>query len=236
MMSDRVPFVFKNVERADLVLVEGIDDARFFTALLRQLDRTDVQVARIRGKEKIRRFLKDTLAKDQGIRQLRKLGIVRDADSCASSTFQSLHGALRDAGLPAPSRTWGIAVREQLSVSLAILPDESFTGNLEALCLRSVECEPEFPCVDQYVNCLTNAGVPIQEHHRAKVKLLTYLAGRPRKLTNEETDDLEKRRKSGLRLGEAAEAGVWDWNSPAFAQITDFLSKLYSPPPTNQPE
>ena len=235
-MLDRDPFVFKNVERADLLPVEGIDDARFFTALLRQLERTDVQVARARGKDNIRQFLINTLAKDQKFRQLRKLGIVRDADTSASSTLQSLHGALLDAGLPAPSRTWETAVREHLSVSLAILPDESSTGNLESLCLRSVEGEPEFPCVDQYFNCLSRVGIPMEEHHRAKVKLFAYLAGRPRKLTNENSNESEKRRKSGLRLGEAAEAGVWNWNSPSFAQIIDFLRNLYPPLSVNQPE
>ena len=62
------------------------------------------------------------------------------------------------------------------------------------------------------------------DHGLAKTKVHTYLA------VGIDGKD------PGLRLGEAAEAGVWDWNSPAFAQITDFLSKLYSPPPTNQPE
>ena len=235
-MSDSGPFDFKNVEKADLLLVEGIDDARFFTALLRQLDRTEVQVARVRGKDRIRRFLIDTLVKDQGIRQLQRLGIVRDADTSALFTFQSLYGALRDAGLPAPKGPWEIVAKQGLRVSLAILPDENSTGNLESLCLRSVESEPELSCVDKYVNCLTNVGVPMEEHHKSKVKLFAYLSGRPRKLTSEESDELNKRRKSGLRLGEAADAGVWDWNSPAFAQLADFLLELFTPFPYNQPD
>lgn len=94
------------------------------------------------------------------------------------------------------------------------MPDGSSQGNLEDLCIRSIESSLDSTCVDQYVQCRVNAGAQIANNRLAKSKAYAYLAvGR---------DNAEP----GLRLGEAAEAGVWDWNSSAFQRIRDFLQNL----------
>lgn len=43
MITRRSAFHFDDVEYETLLLVEGIEDARFFNAILRQLGRTNVQ-------------------------------------------------------------------------------------------------------------------------------------------------------------------------------------------------
>ena len=223
-MPGKAPFVFDDVEGDVLLLVEGIEDARFFRAFLRWLGKTDVQIAHVGGKDEFRPFLINTLRNAQSLNQLRRLGIVRDADKSATSALQSLQNALVAARFPALSQALTVAQSNGLAVSLAILPDGESVGDLEELCLHSIDNTPEFACVGKYIECRVREGAQMADHRLAKTKVHTYLA------VGIDGKD------PGLRLGEAAEAGVWDWNSPAFAQITDFLSKLYSPPPTNQPE
>ena len=215
MTPRKRPFHFDSrVEQESLLLVEGIEDARFFTAMAHQLNRTDLQIVTVGGKENFRSFLVSTLLKSDNFSRLRRLGIVRDADSSAQSTLQSLQNALNHAQLPAPSRAWEPEQAGHLTVSLAILPDGSSQGNLEDLCLRSIQNSPESTCVDQYVGCRVSTGAHIAENRLAKSKVHAYLAvGK---------DGAEP----GLRLGEAAEAGVWDWGSPAFQPILNFLQNL----------
>lgn len=64
-------------------------------------------------------------------------------------------------------------------------------------------------CVDRYLFCRNPAIVP--KSKRSKAKLHTYLA-----VADE----------PGRRLGEAADANVWDWDSPALGQLAAFLGQL----------
>jgi hypothetical protein len=136
--------------------------------------------------------------------------------------LKSVQQALTNAGLPAPSRVWEPKEKDGLTVSIAILPDGFSNGDLESLCLSSIE-PAMLRCVDDYIDCLQNTGPQIAAHRLAKARVFTYLAaGTIRTTENNETS----RRRPGLRLGEAAESGVWDWSSAAFVQVAEFLRKL----------
>ncbi len=212
-MTNRRSFRFKDVTNETLLLVEGIDDALFFRALLGHLGRTNIQVAYVGSWNQFRPVLM-MLRKAPNFALLRRLGIVRDADLSAKSTLQSLSHALTDAQLPSPHRPWEVLDEGRLAVSLAVLPDGSSPGNLENLCLRSIGIKPESACIDQYIGCRENAGAQIADNRMAKSKIYSYLA-----VGNDGA-------KPGLRIGEAAEAGVWDWDNSEFRRVSDFLRNL----------
>ena len=206
--------VSSNRQRFDLVqdsllLVEGIDDLRFVGAFLRRLGKSNVQSVNVGGTPGFRPFLSEILTRDPNFHRLRSLGIVRDADESAASAFQSIRDTLSTSNLPAPLQPWVVALDNGLTVSVAILPDGAAPGNLEDLRLRSIEGSDELECVDQYMTCIAGSGPP----HRqlSKARLHTYLAAG---------------QDPGLRLGEAADAGVWDWGSSAFGPLADFLRAL----------
>lgn len=210
-MPNRNRFVFQNaITSGSLLLVEGIDDARFFDAFLQnKAGDADVQIATVGGKANFRKFLTN-LRQADGFDSLRQLGIARDADTDSSSAFQSIRDALRDNGYPVPQLPWAHTQSGHLSVSVAILPGENEPGELEDLCLRSIAGRPELACVDQYIKCMTDAGLS-SDKTSGPNRVYAYLAAGER---------------PGLRLGESAEAGVWDWDSPAFMQVADFLRQL----------
>ena len=209
-MTTRGRFHFDEVNRDSLLLVEGNDDARFFAAFLKSLrNGNSVQIAMVGGKDNFRPFITETLIRAPGYSRLRKLGLVRDADSSAQSAFQSLADSLRAANLPAPSQPWEAVPQGQLTVSVGILPDGTSEGDLETLCLNSIGDNAALQCGNEYLRCMEQTRVALG--HRNKARLHTFLA----------TGD-----DPGLRIGEAADAGVWDWTSPSLRQVSDFLKSF----------
>lgn len=213
-MSRKGRFQFDNVASDALLLVEGIDDARFCDAFLRKgLQQTSVQIAEVGGTPKFRPFITSTLKAAENLPNLRRMGIVTDADTDATAAFQRIRNALLSAGFPAPLRVWESTQSENLTVSIAVLPDGSAPGDLEGLCLRSIAGAPLTACVDEYIACARAAGQEISEPNKASLHAYLAAAGS----------------QPGRRIGEAAEAGVWDWQSPAFDQVRQFLLDLASP-------
>ena len=208
-MVSRDPYRFSDVKGDSLLLAEGRDDARFVDAFLKWLNISGPQTAAVDGVDNFAPFLKNTLATAPNYSKLRRLALVRDADANPQVAFRRLRSALVNAGLPAPFEPFTTYGAGDLSVSIAILPDGKSPGNLEDLCLRSVSDQSSLECVDQYLECRNPDG--IVDSGQSKARLHAYLAvgSRP-----------------GWRLGEAAEAGVWDWNSPALQPLAAFLSQL----------
>ena len=207
-------YYFSDVESEVLLLVEGTDEVRFFYALLKSLGIGHIQIASVDGKDHFAPVLKNVLMTSRNYQRLRRLVLVRDADDNAQAAFQSLRSALTGAGLSVPSETFLRWAMGHPSVSIAILPDGESRGNLEDLCLRSLEGSAEYlsvlSCVDQYLDCRGESPDADSGAH-SKARLHAYLAvgNRP-----------------GRRLGEAADAGAWDWNSPALQLLADFLRQL----------
>ena len=211
-MPPRNNFRFTDVEQECLLLVEGIEDARFLDAFLKQgLGKDNVQLVQVGGKYNFRDFITKLIKAADSFPNLRSLGMVRDADDNPEAAFLSLRGALQDAGLPVPAQPWSAVAADSLTVSVAILPDGSSPGDLEELCLRSIETRNRdaVNCIESYIDCMEQAGAPSSP--TSKAKLYAYLATGSH---------------PGLRIGEAAESGVWDWQSPAFEELRQFLKNI----------
>ncbi len=202
--------------RPGLLITEGLDDVRFFKAFLShlQFDLT-VQVENIGGKGNLNSAWLRTLKAADGFSGVRALGIIRDADEDPRSAFQSVCDALKQAGLPVPAAAGGWAQTDTLTpqVGVYILPAPDQAGALEDLCLQTVNRDPAYTCVDAYFECLQSAGLKQRSNVLAKARVQAFLASRER---------------PGLRLGESAEKGVWDWDHPAYAALKNFLKALHN--------
>ena len=205
-----------------LLLVEGNDDLRFFRALSQAIGTADVFVDSYNGKPNLGNDLSDRV-RSPGFQAVSSLGIVRDADESSNSAFDSVIGSLRRGGLPTPNAPADPVERDGLRVSVLILPPDEQEGELENVCLSSIVGTPDFQCVESYFDCLSKVEPVISANHIAKARLHSYLSIGPVHTTVEGNIT---RRRPGLRLGEAADAGVWDWTSPAFERVTSFLKNL----------
>ena len=105
--------------------------------------------------------------------------------------------------------TAGIVERAAPAVAVLILPKADAPGTLETLCLNSVVADPAIQCVDGFLQCLEQtAAVP---RNRDKAKRHAFLASRE---------------KPDLQLGEAASAGYFSWDHPAFDQVKQFIQAV----------
>ena len=197
------------ISRNRLLLVEGENERRFFAALLRCLDLSDgVQVLNYGGKPKLRPLLA-TLYLAPGYSDLEALGVTRDADDSFNSTFQSIRDSLDNANLNVPVKPNALTEGKP-SVSVFVLPDCSNPGMLETLCLSAVQDDQAMPCVEQYLQCLEEtANLPSRNPDKARAH--AFLASRAR---------------PELRVGEAAQAGHWNLDSPVFDPLKNFLLAL----------
>lgn len=209
-----------------LLLVEGNDDLRFFNAMCRHLGINIIQVDSYNGKSNLGNDLSERV-RNPDFHRFFSLGIVRDADDSSRSAFDSVAGSLRRAKLPIPDGPMTPIERDGKRVSVLILPPDDMQGELEDVCLHSVAGSLAMGCLESYFDCLSRSGPPIADNHLAKAKIHAYLASGPVPLFyTGEPNESSVRRRPGLRLGEAADARVWDWSSPAFALVAGFLRSL----------
>jgi hypothetical protein len=197
------------INRPVQLLVEGRDALVFFSAFLRYLGITAIQLQNFGGINELGPFLKALRDSPGFLERVGCLGVIRDAESDPGAAFQSVCSALRNAGLPVPPRPRTRAGADP-SIAVLILPDEGTDGMLETLCLRAVAEDPARPCVDDYFTCLSETLTALPRNlHKAKIH--AFLASRP---------------KSDLQLGQAASAGYFDWANPAFGEVRQFLMDL----------
>lgn len=194
-----------------LVVVEGKDDERFFSTLLRQVGLTDVQCIGLGGRDEMGKTETwKAIVATPGFAAVEALAIVRDADDNPQGAFQSVTDTLRKVGLPSPSAPFQIG-QGTPRVCVIILPDAGDKGDLEDLCLRSLANEPVMECVEQFWECVQR-----REKHPprkvSKAKLHAYLSSRS---------------EPGRRLGEAAEAGDIPLSSQAFDRVKQTLQQLF---------
>ena len=152
-----MPDVPQRLRLPKLLIGEGREEVVFFTAFLRHLHLNDVQVEDFSGKQGLRTYLRALQLRPNFV-HLVTLGIVRDADTHATSAFQSVCDALRGTSL--------------------VVPDGQGPGMLEDLCLAAVQTDPAMLCVNDYFQCLLHNSQH-QPNNPAKARVHAWLASRP---------------------------------------------------------
>ncbi len=203
------------IEQSRLLLVEGNDDAQFFRRIIERRQSEGTQIIDFGGKDKLGEFLTSVLVpRVKATDIVRIIGVVRDADEYPDRAFQSVSDSLRRAGLPVPNSPAtpanGSLDGAEIQILMHIMPDNVSTGDLETLCLTAVRDTVAMTCVDGYIECLQTRGQTVQ--HERKARLHAYLASHPGDPT--------------LQPGQAIDAGIIPWDSPAFEAVHRFLDVL----------
>ncbi len=208
-----------------LLLVEGINDAILFERLARYYELDRVQIINAEGKDNFGKELKLVKLRSNRFRVpvVKSIGIARDADEDASAAHQSVCRALHSVGLSV-NREKLEPVEGAPRVIILILPGNGKLGALETVCLDSVKGEPMMSCVNEFSECVEKEWVKQLKARESvpsfaklhKMKAHAFLASN--------YDDPE------LRLGEAAQKGVWPLGHHAFEGIKAFLTQLCKAP------
>ena len=197
------------ITESKLLVVEGRDAEKFFIALLQKMKLKGIQVIDFGSKDIFRRFLKALIITPGFRGHVTSLGIVRDAETDAHATFDSICGTLRHLKLPVPDAPETPSGANPI-INTLILPDASTPGMLETMCLQMVADDPVMPCIDQYFDCVEQelGSLP---RNMFKARLRVFLASR---------------RKPHLLMANALRANYLPWDSPAIQHVRDFLQAL----------
>jgi hypothetical protein len=198
------------IEQPHLLLVEGIDDAKFFEALLEHLNLKDIEIWPIGCGRKFKEGLR-LLTMLSGFERVISVGIIRDADNDPVAAFDSVSQALRDNGLSAPN-SYGRRSTGTPITCIMIMPDGlNSQGMLESLCLRAIKDDPAMPCINAYFDCLSKCNIFQRTVDEDKAKVHAYLASKY---------------KPDKRLGESALANYWPFDNGIFDEAKRFLFEI----------
>ena len=183
-------------------------------AILTRLDPSDIEIRDFGGNEELPDFLSDFINAVQnapGARSnLEAIGIVRDAESNSVDAFQYVRKAISKLKLTPPDCPMQI-VGENPRIGVLILPPNKDNGMLEDICLDAVQADPATPCVEEYIECLKENLPEWQDGNRRKATVQAFLASRP---------------EPGMKLGEGAKLGYWNWSHEAYRPIEQFIREL----------
>ena len=191
-----------------VLIVEGEDEVRLCKALTDDLGATPTHVRKA-GKHKFTSALIAHLTDIRRHGPVSRIAIIRDADDDPRLAFVSVCSSVQAAGLPPPA-SHGAYSLGSTRVGVFIAPDGGSTGAIETLCRRSLAVDPAAACVDGYLECLESHGV-LYAKNRDKSFIHAYVAS--------QVDPV-------VRVGEAADQGVWAFEREAFAPLRGFLEAL----------
>ena len=203
----------KNIDKDNVLFVEGSDECGFFDGMLENMGITNVQCIDSGG---IRQFNDKFVAysKTSGFRNISRIAFIRDAEkleavnalnSIKSTVYNStIHFSIEEISL-----SNNIIKNNEVVCGVYIMPDNNSSGMLEDLFIKYFQNEPISDCVYKYMECLESNGIILQS--KSKSTVLSYLASK---------DEC-------YRIGLAAKQNYIDYNKECFDPIKDFLKKMY---------
>ena len=207
-MARPKPIEGPKIEKPKQLLIEGNDQRNFFEAFIEHLSPSDIQVQNYGGVGELRGFLL-AFVNAPDYNSVKSVGIARDAEVSARAAFESVQGALGNAGLFVPAKVGERKVGSP-DVSVLILPGDDKPGMLETLICRTFEGMKVNRCIDDFFECAE--GLPnVSIDKPDKARAFAYLTTRP---------------DPHHSVGVAAKNRVWDLDHRAFGEARDFLRAL----------
>lgn len=174
-MSERAPLLYQ-ADAPILVLAEGDDERRIIHELLIRREPSLDVVGLPRYKARTADPQVQILASGDrdfsrlaGLNPLlprfgsiRRLVVVFDAEEEPNVTFETIRQHLGGSGFPLPLLPWEEAQHDGQTCVIAVLPDGSSTGSLEAMLLDGVALAPGGPeqlrCIEDFIACMGQDG------------------------------------------------------------------------------
>jgi hypothetical protein len=199
------------VQKPIVFIVEGIDDKLFLERFFEvsNINTDDIGIAFVGGQDKYKNFLSAFIKARSYTRGIvRGYAIIRDADDDAAAKMQAIHNELDQLKLPKPSAGAIIGQRDGRAVGVYLFPNNREPGDLEALCLKSVEGTPvHLRALAYFESVNTLATNPLTKITKRKAQ--SYLAGCEIDLC--------------AGVGRGFRRGAFDHASGVFNELKEFL-------------
>ena len=210
------------IHKKHLILCEGIDAWKFLVRYLNSpalqenpFFSEDIEAFDFGGNEDLNAYL-TALKGIEGYSDVVSLLVIRDAELDAQTAVRQIQNALRANNLdvPAAQGQWTEGVPKTCFLLFPALGTEERPGTLEDLCLTILDdtaAETPIEEIDTFVEHLEqNRTQPFS--HRHKTRLHTYFS-----VNNTFV---------GMKVGEAADAGAFNWSHSNLNPLKDCLSKM----------
>jgi len=197
-----------------LLLVEGIDDVRFFAWLKSKLNTNDaIYIYQLQGGKATLTKNLNLLAVDPNFNKIQKIGIILDTDDSPESTLQSMRDSVRGANIDA----------DKVAVFRETMPPQN--SGVEGRCLEDVLWAyfvdaglPHIDCTENYIACIQKlSDTPItkipQDSQLSKARYYALIA------TFKKPVHVDKSQQ-------AISQYIKNHESPVFADLKAFLQKL----------
>ena len=199
------------ITKEALLLVEGRDPLNFFEALCNHLSLSrQLQTMNFGGVKELRGFLVG-LRGQSGFRNVKSIGIIRDAEEGAAAAFQSVQASLGHAGLTVPNEPEKLSRDGQPAVGVLILPGQDKSGMLETLLCETFADAPECHCIDAFFRCVQEKRPDANIKNPDKARARAFLATKP---------------DSYPSVGIAARKGYWPLDHEALEPARTFLKSV----------
>ena len=200
------------ITKEALLLVEGKDPRNFFDALSEHLSLSQqLEIINFGGVGELRSFLIG-LRGQSGFRNVKRIGIIRDAEKDATGAFQSVQASLKRAGLATPKEPEQLSCDGgQRAVGILILPGQGKPGMLETLLCKTFTDAPECPCIDAFFRCVQEQCPAANIRKPDKARARAFLATKP---------------DSYPSVGIAAKKGYWPLDHEVLEPVRTFLKSV----------
>lgn len=205
-----------------LILCEGIDEWKFLVRYLNSpaLEENpffskDIDVFDFGGNEQLSGYLA-ALKGIQGYSDVVSILVIRDAELDVQKAVRQVQSAFRTNGLdvPAAQGQWTEGVPKTCFLLFPAFGTEERPGTLEDLCLTILDnaaAETPLEEIDTFIEHLReNRKKPFSHPHKAR--LHTYFSVNNKFVS--------------MKVGEAADAGAFNWFHPNLNPLKDCLSKM----------
>ncbi len=216
----------KRIHKECLIFCEGRDEYNFLVSWMNSSALAheegfskDIQVIDFEGNENLYNALASYKVMDNFC-SVRYLMIIRDAERNAQGAVQSIQNSLHRNGFlyPQTPAQWIYDTDNDINIGFLLFPSCSLqleNGTLEDLCLQ-ILAKPDAP---QYMSRIDSFLDDLEAHHgkfthKHKTQLHTYFS-----VSNKFT---------GLKTGEAANAGAFNWAHQKLAPMRDFLRQMFT--------
>jgi hypothetical protein len=196
-----------------LLLVEGKDECVFFAKWLPLILTPTVEIVNIGGRNQFNNLF-PTITKLPGFRDVKRIGIIRDAEDNSASTYQSIANTALCNQIKPPTSAGTIQDSILPYLGIWIMPDNQNPGSIENLCWDIIpRTDPRRLCTESFIQCVQNVLTTDALPNRLeKAKVQAYLGTLHKPLRE---------------LGRAAEADVWDFKHQRLNNLRDFLIQLF---------
>ena len=210
------------IDRKYIVLCEGIDAVNFLIQYLNSdvliadsRFNKDIQVLNFGGIRQLYRYIKN-LKKMDNFMDVKRILVLRDAETDINSAVDSVQSALRNNDLPVPDRCNQWKLGESLGTAFTLFPNcsgDMVEGTLEDLCWniladkRAAEYRID---VQAFIEEIDNKYDSIKTF-KHKSRLHAYFSAK---------DDFVS-----LKIGEAAKAKAFDWAHERLRSLRNLIEE-----------